>query len=121
MAPAHRPDACIGDRCSIGRDPSRSPSIGAGSLSHLARIDRDLAGEQIRDFVITETSLSQDLTRMLAQSRRRMAQPAVCLAEPHRWPDDTNGSLCGMLGLGKHIYRGEVLVGGQFGEGVDRS
>jgi hypothetical protein len=55
----------------------------ASILSRLAYLDRDLTGEQIRDFVIGQAGLAQDSRE---QSRRRAAHGAIRLTEPHRRP-----------------------------------
>jgi len=90
-------------------------------LSQFERFDRDLAGEQIRDFVIGKPGFAQDLAGMLAQSRRRPAQRAVRLAEPHRWPDNSNAPLGRMVGPREHFDSGKMLVVRQSAERVDRS
>src|SRR5215469_13077279 len=121
MTPARRRDACNGDRCWNERDPSRSPSIAAGILSRLSSFDRDLASEQICDFVIGEPGLAQDLARVLSQSRRRAAQCAVRAAEQYRRPYYSEAAFGWMLGWWKHLHAGEMLVFRQSGEPVDRS
>ena len=57
---------------------------------------------------------------MLTQARRRIAQPIVGIAEPHRRPHNTDPSLGGMVGPREHVHCGEVFVRRQLGKRVDR-
>ncbi len=80
--------------------------------------DRDLAGDQILDLRLAEPGLAQDLARMLAQPRRRMAQGAIGIAEPHRRPNDPDAAFRGMVGQRKEIDGGELLVLGNSASGL---
>src|SRR5258708_33240848 len=113
---AHEPTLVIWPRTNL-RSGSRPVNT---QCSRWAAFHRDLAGEKTVNFSLTEPGLAQDFARMLTEARRRIAQPTVGVAEPHRWSHHPDAPLGGMVDPREHVYCSKVLVHRQLGKRVDR-